>query len=140
MSPYRTNLSTNDSPVHPPIPVGLATQAGLGTAGLAFVLAVIAFIQGDRSEETISALGVGLLSVLSVVWGRMSQAKEQIKASAPASASAGTVVVNSGSSEVADEDEPEDTVAPGVADIDPPAVVPPDEGDGASADAKGGLS
>jgi hypothetical protein len=62
------------------LPIGLATQAGLGTTVTAYVLAIIAFVEGDRTEETIGALVTGTVALLSVILGRYAQATAQIKA------------------------------------------------------------
>jgi len=64
----------------PEVPVGLATQAGLAGAITAFVLAVVAFIAGDRSEETIGALVAGAILLYGVVTGRMRQAEARADA------------------------------------------------------------
>jgi hypothetical protein len=61
------------------LPIGLATQAGLSTTVTAYVVAIIAFIQGDRTEETIGALVAGTVALLSVIFGRYAQATAQIK-------------------------------------------------------------
>lgn len=57
------------------VPVGVGTIAGLGSGGSALVLAVIAFISGDRSQETIAGLASGAFLIGVTVIGRMLQAK-----------------------------------------------------------------
>lgn len=66
--------------MHQSIPVGLSTQVGLAAALTAFVLALIAFIDGDRSEETIGALITGAVLIYGVVRSRGQQAAAQITA------------------------------------------------------------
>jgi hypothetical protein len=57
------------------VPVGVGTIAGLGSGGSALALAVVAFISGDRSQETIGALASGTFLIAITVIGRMLQAK-----------------------------------------------------------------
>lgn len=57
------------------VPVGVGTIAGLGSGGSALVLAVIAFISGDRSQETVAGLASGAFLIAVTVLGRMLQAK-----------------------------------------------------------------
>lgn len=64
----------------PPVSVGLSTLLGSGAALTAFVLAIIAFIDGDRSEETIGALVTGVLLVVAVVTSRTTQQNALVKA------------------------------------------------------------
>lgn len=65
------------------IAVGLSTKLGLGASGASF-LAAIAAASGDRSEETLGALGAGVVLLGSVIWGRMLQAAAAIKVVHPA--------------------------------------------------------
>lgn len=64
------------------VPVGPTTIAGISGALTAFALAIVAFIDGDRSEETIGALITGAVLLATVLWGRYRQATEQIAATA----------------------------------------------------------
>lgn len=70
----------------PSIPVGISTISGLIAAATAFILALIAFVNGDRSEETIGALVTGAVILYAVVSSRGKQA-------AAATAAAGSVLV-----------------------------------------------
>ena len=56
------------------ISIGLSTQAGIIAALIAFILAIIAFVSGNRSEETIGALVTGAVILYGVIRGRMEQA------------------------------------------------------------------
>jgi hypothetical protein len=76
------------------VSIGLATQAGLSTTVTAYVVAIIAFIQGDRTEETIGALVAGTVALLSVILGRYAQATAQIKAGGLAGPTAAAVNPN----------------------------------------------
>jgi hypothetical protein len=64
------------------VPKGLGTYLGIAGSLTAFVLAVLAFIDGDRSEETVGALVTGALILYAVVKGRMDQARAQADAAA----------------------------------------------------------
>lgn len=64
------------------VPKGLSTYLGLAGSLTAFALAVIAFVAGDRSEETVGALVTGGLILYAVIKGRMDQAKAQSDAAA----------------------------------------------------------
>lgn len=82
MSPAHDSLE--DSPDPAPkrdlnVSVGVGTIAGLGSGGAAFLLAIIAFASGNRSEETIGALGTGALLIATTLWGRFIQARELAK-------------------------------------------------------------
>lgn len=66
----------------PEVSKGLGTYLGLAGSLTAFVLAVLAFIDGDRSEETVGALVTGAIILYAVVKGRMDQAQAQAKAAA----------------------------------------------------------
>jgi hypothetical protein len=57
-------------------PVGTATVAGLTAALTAYVLAVLAVVDGDRSVEAVSALVSGTAVLCGVLWGRYRQAVE----------------------------------------------------------------
>lgn len=67
-------------PEVPSIPIGTGTVAGLVAAITAFVMAVIAFINGDRSEETIGALVVGGVVLYGVITSRGKQASAAVAA------------------------------------------------------------
>lgn len=56
------------------VSVGPTTIAGSTVTLAAFALAVVAFAQGARDEETFSALAVGALSLVTVLAGRFGQA------------------------------------------------------------------
>jgi len=62
--------------VGPKVSVGPSTAAGLTTTLVAFALAIVAFAEGDRTEETIMALVVGLGALAGVVWSRTRQVIE----------------------------------------------------------------
>lgn len=66
----------------PDVPKGLGTYLGLAGSLTAFALALIAFISGDRSEETVGALVTGGLILYAVIKGRMDQASAQSRAAA----------------------------------------------------------
>lgn len=70
------------------VSVGLATVAGLGTAAGAFILALVAFIDGQRDEETIGALVTGAAILYAVVRGRAEQAAAITQARARVEAAA----------------------------------------------------
>lgn len=60
---------------------GASTYAGYGVASVAFVLALLAFIDGDRSEQVIGVLVPGVIGGLSFAItqiGRYVQAKAKI--------------------------------------------------------------
>lgn len=66
----------------PKVPTGAATVTGYGVSLVSFVLAVIAFLTGDHSEQTVGvivagAVGLGALAVTSA--GRFIQARENIR-------------------------------------------------------------
>lgn len=63
----------------PPIPVGLATKAGLASALGAAIAALVAALQGT-TPETIGALTYSALSLLTVLGGRYAQAAQFAKA------------------------------------------------------------
>lgn len=66
---------SNTAPRHAVnVPVGVGTIAGLGSGGSAFILALVAFISGDRSQETIAGLASGSFLIAVTVIGRMLQA------------------------------------------------------------------
>lgn len=63
--------------------VGPTTVAGGAVTLAAYAVAVVAFINGARDEETMSALVVGTLSLLTTLGGRYAQAVAQVKAPQP---------------------------------------------------------
>lgn len=70
------------------VKVGPTTVVG-GTVTLAaYAVAIVAFINGARDEQTISALIVGTLSLLTVLGGRYAQAIVAILALKPAAPAA----------------------------------------------------
>jgi hypothetical protein len=65
------------------VSVGPTTVAG-GTITLAaYAVAVVAFIQCARDEQTISALVIGTLSLVMTLGGRYAQAVAAVRAAAP---------------------------------------------------------
>jgi hypothetical protein len=56
----------------PPIPVGVATQAGRASALAEFILAVVAFAD-DRGDVSIAALVTATVTVVTVLAGRYVQ-------------------------------------------------------------------
>lgn len=60
--------------VKPAVSVGVTTVAGGTVTVAAYAVAVVAFIQGARDEQTISALVIGTLSLLTTLGGRYAQA------------------------------------------------------------------
>lgn len=60
--------------VKPKVAIGTSTVAGGTVSLVAFALALVAFWQGARDEATISALVVGLVSLVTVLGGRYAQA------------------------------------------------------------------
>lgn len=60
--------------VKPKVAIGTSTVAGGSVSLVAFVVAAVAFWQGARDEATISALTVGLVSLVTVLGGRYAQA------------------------------------------------------------------
>lgn len=69
----------------PPItvPVGKTTVAGWGTTATAAVLALVAFLSGDHSEQTLGTVVAGTLAVVSFAvtqLGRYWQARELARA------------------------------------------------------------
>ncbi len=73
------------------IPVGPSTVAGLSTTGGAFVAAVVSAAMGDRSEDTMAAIGVGVVALAGVIWSRTRQALEHLRQ--PAAPAPGAVHV-----------------------------------------------
>lgn len=66
----------------PAIPVGPATKAGYSTAAIAFVLAIVAYLTGDHSQQTVGTLaagGIGLVSFAGTQAGRYLQAHAATK-------------------------------------------------------------
>lgn len=65
------------------VKVGPTTVAGGAVTLAAYGVAVVAFIQGARDEQTISALVIGTLSLLTTLGGRYAQAVAAVKAIPP---------------------------------------------------------
>jgi hypothetical protein len=68
--------------VKPTVAFGPASFAGYGTAAVAFLLAIIAFTNGDRSEATLGTIAssvVGLLAFTVTQVGRFVQAHAAIR-------------------------------------------------------------
>jgi hypothetical protein len=62
------------------VPVGLSSVVGFGSGGGAFILAIVAYLTGDRSTETLAALGTGAALLATTVFGRMLQAAAALRA------------------------------------------------------------
>jgi hypothetical protein len=76
------------------VKVGPSTVAGGGVSLVAFVLALVAFVQGARDEATFSALAVGVVSLVTTLAGRYAQAVAQAVAHAVAHAFAQGLVAD----------------------------------------------
>lgn len=73
-------------PVDDKVSWGTTTYLGYGTAATAFVLAVVAFLGGDRDEQTLGVIVSGVIGGLAfgiTSLGRYLQANSKIKVSAP---------------------------------------------------------
>lgn len=73
------------SPLKPDVPKGPATITGYSVSGVAFVLAIFAFVQGDRSEQTLGVIAGGVVGLASLLYTnhiRGKQAVAQINAGA----------------------------------------------------------
>lgn len=138
------------------VSVGLATVTGYSVSTVAFVAAVLAYLGGDHSDQTVAIIGCGVVGALAFVVtnvGRYWQAKVAIQnppAAAPGAtpmpvspyapdvsagpATSGTVPATSIQYElVPDPDGPGDPLPHDLADVPAPAVRPNDVGDGDSA-------
>lgn len=76
------------------VPIGVASATGYSVSTAALVLAIIAFLTGDRSEQTLGTIAAGtfaLLTLLATQLGRFWQAKEKIRAAATVEAAARSV-------------------------------------------------
>jgi hypothetical protein len=62
------------------VKAGVSTLTLGGVSAVAYVLAVIAFIDGERDEATISAVVVGTVALVTMAAGRFWQAVEKIRA------------------------------------------------------------
>jgi hypothetical protein len=62
------------------VKAGMSTISLGGVSAVAYVLAVIAFIDGERDEATISAVVVGTVALVTMAAGRFWQAVEKIRA------------------------------------------------------------
>lgn len=76
--PERTVRVTAE--VKPKVGIGASTVAGGSVTLVAFVLAVIAFVDGARDEATISAMVVGAVALVTTLAGRYAQAVAAINA------------------------------------------------------------
>ena len=77
----------------PPVTVGLGTKLGIVTAAAAGLIGVItAILNGDHTEETITALLVAGANVYGVVTGRMNQAAAGLAAVAHVAGAARPIV------------------------------------------------
>lgn len=70
--------------VEPEVGVGKTTIGGSAITVVAYIAAVLALREGDRSPETIALAIIGTLSLLAVIGGRFAQAVAAIKAMTPA--------------------------------------------------------
>jgi hypothetical protein len=78
------------------VPVGFTTKLGASVTATGLAAAIVAFVTGDRSEQTVGTLtaaGVAVLAFAITAIGRYAQAHAQIKAAAPAQRIPGTGVV-----------------------------------------------
>jgi hypothetical protein len=69
------------------VPVGFTTKLGASVTATGLAAAIVAFVTGDRSEQTVGTLtaaGVAVLAFAITAIGRYAQAHAQIKAAAPA--------------------------------------------------------
>ena len=132
------------------VSVGLATVTGYSVSTVAFVAAVLAYLGGDHSDQTVAIIGCGIVGALAFVVtniGRYWQAKVAIQ-NPPAAAPGATALpvvsaVSTGTAGVsgsnvtylppADPDGPGDPLPHDLADVPAPAVRPNDVGDGDSA-------
>lgn len=133
------------------VSVGLATVTGYSVSTVAFVAAVLAYLGGDHSDQTVAIIGCGIVGALAFVVtnvGRYWQAKVAIQnppAAAPGAtpmpvygsagpATSGTAAATSIQyAIVPDPDGPGDPLPDDLAGIPAPAVRPNDVGDGDSA-------
>lgn len=144
------------------VSVGLATVTGYSVSTVAFVAAVLAYLGGDHSDQTVAIIGCGVVGALAFVVtsiGRYVQARSVItygpwqstetlaveKSSGdvpalPVYAYSGEPTTASGSAGAnvtyvppGDPDGPGDPLPDDLADVPAPAVRPNDVGDGESA-------
>lgn len=134
----------------PPISVGKTTVYGSGITVLAFAGAVVAFANGARDDVTFTTLGLGALTLLTVLGGRYGQAIAAVLGQAIGqmiARPAPTVTLSSlqpaspgvigqiAAAANGDEDGPGDDLHP-IFDDEPqtdPADLPPDMGEGEAA-------
>lgn len=128
------------------VSVGLATVTGYSVSTVAFVAAVLAYLGGDHSDQTVAIIGCGIVGALAFVVtnvGRYWQAKVAIQ-NPPAAAPGATalpVYAYSGEPTTASGSAganvtyvpPGDPLPHDLAGIPAPAVRPNDVGDGDSA-------
>jgi hypothetical protein len=68
-----------DRNTQPKVPVGVTSQVGYGVTATALIAAVVAFVSGDRSEQTLGVLTAAALAAVSLgitQIGRYLQARE----------------------------------------------------------------
>lgn len=66
---------SDTAPPAPAVPVGLGTQAGLGATAAAVIGAIVAiFINGEMTVESITALAIGTVTLVTTMIGRFHQA------------------------------------------------------------------
>lgn len=68
------------NPTATKVSVGLSTVFGLSTSAAAFVAAAISAASGDRTPETLAAIGAGVVSGVAVIVSRGRQAVAQTHA------------------------------------------------------------
>lgn len=112
------------------VAVGLSTKTGYGVSLTAYALAIVAFLQGDRSDQTtgvIVAGTIGTLSLLITQAGRYLQAHAATRAR-PAASSPRRALAPAADD---DSDLPADELPPEALELKPthPNEVPPDQGD-----------
>jgi hypothetical protein len=115
----------------PQIPWGPASSLGVGATLVQYVLAIIAFATGeDRSEETITFIITGTVTLVTVIAGRMAQSKAAINGDAQVKAGFKYLAAASTETIGGDDEEEGDDESPTTKDIAPPTDVPQDQGTG----------
>lgn len=74
MASAGTVSATAKIAVQPAVAIGPTTVAGSAITLAAYAVAIVAFIHGARDEQTLSALAIGTLSLLTTLGGRYAQA------------------------------------------------------------------
>jgi hypothetical protein len=128
------------------VPVGPTTVAGYSVTAVAFAAAVLAYLTGDHSQQTLGTILAGVLAglaFLSTQAGRFVQAHHLAKQAALVSRTlAGSVLTPTTTTNVPvtsplttpDEQEPGDPDVLAHLPVADPAQVPPDQGDAGRAD------